>query len=154
VKTWIEDRSENEDILKRMLVGRLGLASNGEPYIVPLNYAYEGGRIYFHTGLEGRKLEALQKSPRVCFEVDELLGVIPQEQACLFTTHYRSVMVWGTARLLRAEAEKMNALQLLVRKYGAGKEYETPPKEALDLVSVCEIEIDTMSGKANLPDTD
>ena len=152
MKIWIEDRTEIEAILKRAPVGRLGLTSAGEPYIVPLNYAYDNGRIYFHAGLEGRKIEALRESPHVCFEVDELQEVILNEQACLSTAYYRSVIMWGKARLLGSEAEKMKGLELLLRKYAAGKGYEPPPKEMLELVCVCEVEIEKMTGKASVPD--
>lgn len=152
MKTWIEDAEDMEKILERALVGRLGLAADAEPYVVPLNYVYDNGRIYFHTGLEGRKLEIMQKNPRVCFEVDEPLEVVPHEQGCLFTMYYRSVILWGTVRILDDNAEKMTAIKLLLAKYGAGKEYESPPEHALAIVTVCEITVEEMTGKANLPD--
>ncbi len=152
MKMWIEDRAEIEGILKRAPVGRLGLLSNGEPYIVPLNFAYDNGRVYFHSGLEGRKVEALRENARVCFEVDDFQEFVLHEQACLSTTYYRSVITWGTARLLGSEAEKMKGLDLLLRKYAAGKGYEPPPKEMLELVCVFEVEIDKMTGKASVPD--
>lgn len=152
MKTWIEDRVEIEDILTRAPVGRLGLLSNGEPYVVPLNFAYDNGRVYFHSGLEGRKVEALRENPRVCFEVDDIQKFILHEQACLSTTYYRSVIMWGRARLLLSEAEKMKGLDLLLRKYAGGKGYEPPPKEMLELVCVFEVEIEKITGKASVPD--
>ncbi|UCD58516.1 MAG: pyridoxamine 5'-phosphate oxidase family protein [Candidatus Hydrogenedentota bacterium] len=152
MKTWIENHEEMKDILDRATVGRLGLVTEEGPYVVPLNFAYSDGRIYFHTGLEGRKLEAIRKDPRVCFEADEVLEMVPHEQACLFTTYYRSVMAWGTARLLDDDGEKMKGLELLLRKYGANSKYEPPPEHALAIVNVCEIQIQEMTAKANLPD--
>ncbi|GAB4339556.1 MAG: pyridoxamine 5'-phosphate oxidase family protein [Candidatus Abyssubacteria bacterium] len=152
MKVWIENQQEMERILDRALVGRLGLVTDEGPYIVPLNFAFANGRIYFHTGLEGRKLDAIRTQPRVCFEVDELLEIVPNEQACLFTAYYHSVIAWGTARLLEDDADKMNALELLLKKYGANASFEPPPKHALAIVSVCEIHIDTMTGKSNLPE--
>jgi nitroimidazol reductase NimA-like FMN-containing flavoprotein (pyridoxamine 5'-phosphate oxidase superfamily) len=152
MKTWIEDRAEMEEILGRMPVGRLGLADGGEPYVVPLNFAYSDGCIYVHTGLEGRKLEMIGKNPRVCFEVDELIEIVPNEQACLFTTYYRSVIAWGAARLLEDADEKMRALGLLLDKYGKNAKCEPIPEHALFIVSVCEIRVESMTGKANLPE--
>ena len=111
MKAWIESRDEMEKILERALVGRLWLADDGEPYVVPLNFVYADGRIFFHTGLEGRKLEIIKKNPRVCFEVDEQLEVVINEQACLSTAYYRSVIAWGAARLLEETDEKMKALE-------------------------------------------
>jgi len=153
MKTWIEDKKESEAILDRALVGRLGLADAGEPYVVPLNFVYADGRIFFHTGLEGRKLEMIAKNPRVCFEVDEQAEVvINEEAACLSTAYYHSVIAWGAARMLDEDEEKLRALDLLMKKYAAGRKYEPVPEHTLPIVSVCEIEIEQMTCKANLPE--
>jgi nitroimidazol reductase NimA-like FMN-containing flavoprotein (pyridoxamine 5'-phosphate oxidase superfamily) len=154
VKVWIEDTNEIREILNRAPVGRLGVIADDEPYIVPLNFAYAGDRIYFHTGLEGRKLAALSTGRPVCFEVDELLEVVPNEQACLFTAYYRSVIITGTARLLEDDKDKMRALELLLEKYAADASYEPPPEHALAIVNVCEITPTKITTKANLPDTE
>jgi hypothetical protein len=153
MKQWIENRAEMENILNKAAVGRLGLIADGEPYVVPLNFACSDGRIYFHTGVEGRKIEAIQKNPRVCFEVDEMSEVVfNREQTCFSTAYYHSVIAWGTARFLESDAEKMKALEIIVMKYAPEKSYEPPPEHALAIVSVCEIQIDKMTGKANLPE--
>ena len=152
MKTWIEKREEMEAILQRAEVGRLGLVTEDGPYVVPLNFAYADGCIYIHTGLEGRKLEAIGKDPRACFEVDEQLEIAINEQSCLSTAYYRSVIASGTARMLDDYAEKMKALELLVKKYAGDRTCEPPPEHALAIVGVCEIRVETMTGKANLPD--
>ncbi len=152
MKVWLESREQMEDILSRVSVGRLGLAAKDGPYVVPLNFAYNDGHIYFHTGLEGKKLDIIRENPRVCFEVDEMLELVPNEQPCLFTAYYRSVVAMGTARLVESDEQKLKALELLLEKYAGGKDYEPPPEHALAIVTVCDIEVDTMTGKANLPE--
>ena len=153
MKVVIEDRAEMQGILDRAQVGRLGLADENEPYVVPLNFVYSDGHIYFHTGLEGRKLDIMWKNPRVCFEVDEILEVvINEETTCFSTAYYKSVIAWGNARLLDDDTEKMKALDLLMQKYAEGKKYEPIPEHTLAIVTVCEMKIDKMTGKANLPD--
>lgn len=152
MKKWIEDQKEIEGILDDALVGRLGLSDDGEPYVVPLNFVYSDGRIIFHTGIEGRKLEVLQKNPKVCFEVDELAEVVVNEEAaCFSTAYYRSVIAFGTARALESNDEKLEALDGLMKKYAAGKKWEIP-EHALAIVGVWEIKIDKMTAKANVPD--
>jgi len=150
--TMIESREEIDKILDRALVGRLGLSTDGEPYVVPLHFAHQDQSIFLHCGLEGRKLDMIAESPRVCFEVDELLKIVLHDQPCLIATHYYSVIAWGTARLLDDVADKKKALDLLVKKYGEQKEFEEPPSHAYSLVSICEIQIDRITAKASLPD--
>ncbi|MBI4832967.1 MAG: pyridoxamine 5'-phosphate oxidase family protein [Candidatus Lindowbacteria bacterium] len=153
MKQWIENRAEIEDILKEAAVGRLGIVADGEPYIVPLNFAYSDGRIFFHTGVEGRKIDAIRSNPRVCFEVDEVHEVVfNREQTCFSTAYYHSVIAWGTARFVESDAEKMKCLEIIIKKYADDKAFEIPPEHALAIVSVCEIQIDKMTAKANLPD--
>jgi nitroimidazol reductase NimA-like FMN-containing flavoprotein (pyridoxamine 5'-phosphate oxidase superfamily) len=155
MKKWIESRKEMAEILGRAAVGRLGLIADGEPYVVPLNFAYADGRIYFHSGLEGRKIEAIHKSPRACFEVDEVRDLIfDEQQPCFSGTHYQSVIAWGTVRRLESDAEKMKGLDCLLKKYAAGKPYQPPPQHMLAIVNVYEMQVDKMSAKANLPDVE
>jgi nitroimidazol reductase NimA-like FMN-containing flavoprotein (pyridoxamine 5'-phosphate oxidase superfamily) len=60
-----------EDVLKNQLVGRIGCSLNGETYIVPISYAYDGDYIYCHTS-EGKKTAIMRNNPKVCFQVDEM----------------------------------------------------------------------------------
>jgi hypothetical protein len=64
-------QDEMEHFLKGHLYGRLGLSFENEPYVVPLAYGYDQGRIYFHSERSGKKLEFINKNDRVCFEVDD-----------------------------------------------------------------------------------
>ena len=40
-------------ILREAFVCRLGLAGDGEPYVVPVNFVYSGGCLYLHSACEG-----------------------------------------------------------------------------------------------------
>ena len=43
-----------EDVLKGQLVGRIGCSTEGEMYVVPISYAYDGKYIYC-TRMKERK---------------------------------------------------------------------------------------------------
>jgi hypothetical protein len=62
----ITDRARIEDILRRCRFCRLGLVCEGEPYVVPLCFGYDGQAVYLHMAVEGKKagLPARQ-SPRL-----------------------------------------------------------------------------------------
>jgi len=117
----IEDTSEIAKIMNNAQVGRLGLSMNEQPYVVPVNFAFDHGRIYFHCADTGMKLDFLRNNARVCFEVDENLGTVPGAAPCLFGTAYRSVIAFGVARILLDSEEKAMAARLITMKY-AGKE--------------------------------
>ena len=63
---------EVADLFHRRSVGRIACLAGGEPYLVPLTYAYAGGAAYAHA-LPGKLVAALRAHPRACFEVDEPL---------------------------------------------------------------------------------
>ncbi|MBI4006989.1 MAG: pyridoxamine 5'-phosphate oxidase family protein, partial [Planctomycetes bacterium] len=52
----ITDKAEIEEILALAKVGRLGTCLDSIPYIIPVNFVYDGGKIFFHSAHEGRKV--------------------------------------------------------------------------------------------------
>ena len=58
-------------LLARNRLAHLACASDGQPYVVPLNFAYDDGCIYAFSTV-GRKVDWMRQNARVCVEVDEL----------------------------------------------------------------------------------
>ncbi len=52
-------------------MGRLGCIAEGEPYVVPVNYFFDGENIYLHS-LAGRKINALRINGRACLQTDDI----------------------------------------------------------------------------------
>ena len=73
-REFIVSRTEMEELLQQEVLGCLGLAGEEGPYVVPLNYAYVDGRILFHCGLTGKKLDHIRANPQVCFCVARQTG--------------------------------------------------------------------------------
>ena len=91
-------------ILREGTLGRLGCIASGWPYVVPVNYFFDGKDIYIHT-LPGKKLDALRANPRVCLQVDEIRD----------SYNWRSVIVYGTFEEVSNEETKEN---VLIKLYG------------------------------------
>ena len=66
----IKDRKEIISILQKAKICRIGLSENNKPYIVPMNFGYKEGCLYFHCANEGRKIGIIKKNNNVCFEID------------------------------------------------------------------------------------
>ena len=151
----IVDPTEIAKIMDNAQVGRIGLSMNDQPYVVPVNFAFDHNRIYIHCADTGMKLEFLRTNPRVCFEVDENLGIIPGTAPWMFGFAYRSAIAFGTARILTDPEERTKATKLITTKY-AGKEmaemitqkrteeYKSALGSRLVLV---EIKVESMTGK-------
>lgn len=89
--------SEAMDILRHSNTCTLALfGDDGYPYSLPINYVFVDGKIYFHGANEGHKYDAIDRNPKVS------LSVIAQDEIYQqkYTNRYKSVIVFGTARLL------------------------------------------------------
>jgi nitroimidazol reductase NimA-like FMN-containing flavoprotein (pyridoxamine 5'-phosphate oxidase superfamily) len=122
--------------------------NDGQPYGVPLNYAYKDNCIYFHCALKGHKIDNLDDNPKVSFCAVGNTKVLPSE----FATEYVSAVVFGVASELQG-TERYNAFVLILEKFSPdfmeeGKKYI----EKLDKVTkVIKIEIQHISGKKAPP---
>lgn len=100
-------------VLQRGSFGVLAvLGDQGYPYAVPLSYVYHNGALYFHSALEGHKLDALQGCPKASFCVVDQDQVVPEA----YTTYYRSAIAFGEITLLRGEAARQ-AMERIGKKY-------------------------------------
>ena len=107
-------REETEAILRAGSAGVLALSGDeGYPYAVPISYVYHEGKLYFHCAKEGHKLDAIGRCPKASFCVIGQDAVEPLQ----YTTLYRSVIAFGTIRVLEEETEKYAAVEALGRKY-------------------------------------
>jgi nitroimidazol reductase NimA-like FMN-containing flavoprotein (pyridoxamine 5'-phosphate oxidase superfamily) len=142
------------DLLNRAPVGRVAtISTDGTPYVVPVNFAFEEDRIYFHCALEGMKLDYIKANPKVGFETDEMTELlISADRPCACGCNYRSVIARGNAHVVVDQQRKLHALKVLVKKYASGKENQTMPGDIVARTVVVEIIIDEISGKAHLPD--
>jgi nitroimidazol reductase NimA-like FMN-containing flavoprotein (pyridoxamine 5'-phosphate oxidase superfamily) len=99
-------QQEIEEVLTRQYVGRLGCSANGRTYIVPISYAYDGNYLYFHAAREGDKIQMMRENPEVCFQTDIMENM----------ASWKSVICWGTFEELTDEAERTEALKLLLSR--------------------------------------
>jgi nitroimidazol reductase NimA-like FMN-containing flavoprotein (pyridoxamine 5'-phosphate oxidase superfamily) len=66
-------RQASIDLLTRMRLGRLACAHDGQPYITPINCAYDHNYLYCFSAL-GQKIIWMRANPLVCVEADELVS--------------------------------------------------------------------------------
>ena len=101
-------------VLDRRSSGVLALMGDGGyPYAVPLNYVRDGEKLYFHCAKQGHKVDAVRREPRASFCVIDQDQVVPEE----YTSYFRSVIAFGTIRILEDDGEKRAAVEKLAKKY-------------------------------------
>lgn len=122
------------------------LGDNDYPYAVPISYVYDGAYIYFHCAKAGHKLDAIKRNNKASFCVIDKDEVIPEE----YTSYFRSVIVFGTIRIIENEQEKRDATEKLALKY-APDDTTDHRKAAIDRewgpLCMLEMTIEHLTGK-------
>ena len=96
-------------LLERASLGRLGCSCENQPYVVPINFAYEDGYLYSFSTF-GQKVKWMRANPRVCVQMDEI-----QSQS-----EWGSVIVNGEYEELpepQYTTERKRASSLLGKRY-------------------------------------
>lgn len=134
------------EILERGTSGVLALLGDEDyPYAVPLSYVYADGKLYFHAAKEGHKIDAIRNSSKASFCVIDQDQIVPKE----YTTYFRSVIAFGTIRLLEDEEEIRRTVSTLAMKYSADYQEGIPKEIDAEIKHLAMIELDIrhMTGK-------
>ena len=169
----VKDLKEILEIMKRCDVCRLALNDeSGFPYIIPLNFGLivkndsgtsavphdlrnidskdsVGIRLFFHSALEGTKIDLMRRDPRASFEMDCSHELQYNSEKGYCTMAYESVIGHGILHILEEE-EKLHALRALMDQYHPGQNaYFNPAAMARTLCYYLEIE--ALTAKCKLP---
>lgn len=110
------------EILKKELRGVLSvIGDDGYPYGVPINHYYceEDGKIYFHGGMMGHKIDALRRCGKASFCVyDE--GYREEGEWFL---RIRSVIVFGQVEFVEDREKTLRISRELSRKFIKDEDY-------------------------------
>ncbi len=143
----IRDREMIDAIIRKALVCRLAFSDNDTPYVVPMNFGYRDGVLYFHGSPRGRKIDIIKRNPRVCFEMDIDHEIVSSDVPCRWSMKYRSVVGSGTASLVENTDEKRKALAVIGEHYTCSS--FNVPTENVRHAAVIRVEIETVSGKSS-----
>ena len=94
---------ESRALLRGSRLARLGCVAEGYPYVVPVNYVFDGESFLVHS-LPGRKIEAMRADPRVCLQVDEIGDHL----------NWKSVLAYGTYEEITNAAARERAMICLL----------------------------------------
>ena len=110
------------EILKREKRGVLSILGDDDyPYGVPLNHYYNeaDGRLYFHSGRLGHKLDALHRYPKASFCV---LDAGSREDGD-WALRFRSVIVFGSVSFVEDRETIYEITARLSRKFTGDEAY-------------------------------
>lgn len=146
-KKQLLDSKECIDILNSENCGVLALlGDNDYPYSVPISYVYINNKIYFHGAKSGHKIDAIKKHSKASFCVIHKNDIVAEE----YTTYFRSVIAFGTIKIIEDDAERMVALKSLAVKFhpqGTDNDHMAEINKFWNSVCMIEFNIEHLTGK-------
>lgn len=144
----IEDKQQIESIILQCDACFVGITDlEGNPYVIPMNFGYDQGNLYLHSGPEGGKIAMIERNNNVCitFSAGHKLVYQHEKVACSYSMRSDSAMCWGKVTFLEDMEEKRHALDIIMRHY-TDKEFSYSDP-AVRNVKVWKVEIEKMTGK-------
>lgn len=146
-KKQVLSREDCLSILRREKRGVLAVqGDDGYPYAMPLNHWYceEDGKLYFHSGPTGHKIDAIRREDKVSYCVYD--GGTPEEDG--WALNFKSVVVFGRVEIVEDHQRALEISRALSYKFTQDEAYiEKEIQSAGQRVLVFALTIEHMTGK-------
>jgi uncharacterized protein len=145
----VYDAAVVDAILDEAFVCHVGVAIDGQPYVIPTGYGRSGRTLYLHGSPANRLLGALAGGAAACVTVTLVDGYVLARSAFHHSVNYRSVVILGTGRLVTDRQEKLEAMRCVTNHIMPGRweEARPPTDRELDGTHVIAIPLDEASAK-------
>lgn len=139
------DLDTAKQIIDDSLLCHIGQQVNGQTIVTPTCHWRDGDRLYWHGHIKARNVAENE----VCINISQLDGLVLARSAFHHSVNYRSVTVFGKARLLIDPIDKLAQLKKFVEKISPGRWEQLRPihEKELMITSVAWIPIEEASVK-------
>ena len=143
------DRATIDAILDEAMYGHVGLESGGQPFVIPVLYGRSNAELFLHGSPLSRLLGTAAAGAALCFTVTLLDGLVLARSAFHHSMNYRSVVVFGHARVVEDREEKLEALRLIVEHVVPGRSSDVrgPDDQELKATEVLALGLTEASAK-------
>jgi uncharacterized protein len=145
----VYDRDAIYKILDEAFVCHIGLAVEGQPYVIPTLFARIGDDLYLHGSAASRMLRGLSAGWPMCVTVTLIDGMVLARSVFNQSMNYRSVVALGRATLIENAEERLHALQAFTNKLIPGRWEDTrqPNEKELKATSILKLRLTEVSAK-------
>lgn len=146
------DQETIYQILDEALICHVGFVENGQPYVIPINFARVDDTVVLHGAKASRLLKHIEAGNPVCVEATIVDGLVLARSVFHHSVNYRSVVLFGTGYAIEDEAEKMSALRAVTEHLIPGRwdEARLPNQKEMNATRVVAIKIDEASAKVRI----
>ncbi len=126
--------------------------TDGTAYGIPISIVREENHFYFHSAMEGEKIESILHQNEICISAVSRCKPVPDR----FTLEYESAVFFGKAVMVKAKEEKIHGLSLLCQRFAKQNmnNFQEAVERSLDRTEVIRIDITQTTGKRKQYDSD
>jgi hypothetical protein len=135
-------------VLDAGMICHLGVVVNGAPLVLPTAYGRISDTLYLHGSSANRSLHAADGN-EVCVTVTHIDGLVCARAVFSHSVNYRCAMVFGTARIVTDEAERLAGLRAVTEQLIPGRwdAVRAPTRKELAATSVLAVSLGEASVK-------
>ncbi|MEU4648755.1 pyridoxamine 5'-phosphate oxidase family protein [Nocardia fluminea] len=135
------DRAALDAVLDAGLVCHLGVLLGGAPVALPTIYGRLGDTLYLHGSTGAGNLRAAIDTD-ISLTVTHVDGLVYARSAMHFSMNYRSAVIRGRAVLVTDEAERDNALRVIVEHAAPGAWDRVRPPNRKEMAATMVLALD------------
>lgn len=145
----VYDKATVHGILDSAMLAHVAFVQDDQPVVVPMLFGREGETLYLHGARKARVVRLLESTGTACLNVTHVDGLVYARSAFNSSMNYRSATVFGSARLVEGENEKLRALRVITECTMPGRwdELREPLVKEVKMTGVIALEIESASAK-------
>jgi len=145
----VYDKATVHGILDSAMLAHVAFVQDGQPVVVPMLFGREGETLYLHGARKARVVRLLESTGTACLNVTHVDGLVYARSAFNSSMNYRSATVFGSAKLVEGEDEKLHALRVITECTMPGRwdELREPLVKEVKMTGVIALEIESASAK-------
>ena len=143
------DKETVHAILDAGLLAHVAFVQDGQPVVVPMLYGRSDETVFLHGARKARVIRLLEGTGKACMNVTLVDGLVFARSAFNSSMNYRSVTIFGSARLVEDDAEKRAALRVITECTMPGRwdELREPLEKEMRRTGVIALDIESASAK-------
>jgi nitroimidazol reductase NimA-like FMN-containing flavoprotein (pyridoxamine 5'-phosphate oxidase superfamily) len=148
------DRATIYQILDKAFVCHVGFTIDEHPVVIPTGYARAGDDLLIHGSAASRMLKAMAREVDVCVTVTLIDGLVLARSVFNHSMNYRSVVIFGRARIVSDAQEKIAALHAFTEHIIPQRwaEVRPPNQKELKATTVLALSLQEASAKIRTGD--
>lgn len=144
------DRASVHAILDAGMIGHVGFCTDGQPFVIPMLYARDGDSLVLHGSVASRLAHQLGAGIDACVSVTHVDGLVLARSHFDHSVNYRSVVMFGRARLVEDPAAKAAALSRFVDAMIPGRAAEARAADHTELAATNVLRFDIEDASAKI----